>query len=56
MQILRHRAEYDPVAGFTRSEVSRHIIHTEDTLKECRNASINARREFAIFVSLRLRQ
>ena len=52
---LRHRADYDPVTGFMRSEVSRHVIHTEDILKEFRSASINVRREFAIFVLLRLR-
>lgn len=56
MQILRHRADCDPVTGFMRAEVARHITHTEDILKEFRNASINARRELAIFVLLRLRQ
>lgn len=55
MQRLRHRADYDPVTGFMRSEVSRHVTHTEDILKEFRSASINVRREFAIFVLLRLR-
>ena len=55
MQRLRHRADYDPVTGFMRSEVSRYVTHTEDILKEFRSASINVRREFAIFVLLRLR-
>lgn len=56
MQILRHRADYDPVARFTRSEVLDHLGSVEDIIKAFSRVSLNERREFAIFVLFQIRK
>lgn len=55
-QILLHRADYDPAARFTRSEVLDHLGSVEDIIKAFSRVSLNERREFAIFVLFQIRK
>lgn len=55
MQRQRHRADYDPKATFTRSEVLQDIEETEKTIKQFERTTINDRRAFAIYVILKFR-
>ena len=54
-QQLRHRADYDPDAIFTRREVLRIINETEEIIRDFQHAPADRRRAFAIHVLFRTR-
>ena len=56
MQRERHRADYDPDASFTKSEVTQHIDDTAATVSGFLATAISERRAFAAYVLLPLRQ
>ena len=56
MQIVRHCADYDPVARFARSEVRDRLGSVEDVIEAFSRAFLNERREFAIFVLFQIRK
>lgn len=56
MQIVRHCADYDPVARFARSEVRDRLGSVEDVIEAFSRVSLNERREFAIFVLFQIRK
>ena len=56
MQRERHRADYDPDASFTKSEVTQHINDTAATVSQFLSTPITDRRAFAVYVLLPMRQ
>ena len=52
-QQQRHRADYDPLVSFSRSEVLNLITETESVIARFENTSASHRRPFAIHVLLR---
>ena len=55
LQDKRHRADYDPLAVFYKSEVERLILDTRAVLREFENADRRERRSFAALVLFRSR-
>ena len=55
LQDKRHRADYDPLAVFYKSEVERFILDTRAVLREFENADRRQRRSFAALVLFRSR-
>ena len=56
MQRERERADYDPDASFTKSEVTQHINDTAATVSQFLATSLKDRRAFAVYVLLPIRQ
>lgn len=56
MQRERERADYDPDANFTKSEVTQHINDTAATVSQFLAMPIRDRRAFAVYVLLPIRQ
>ena len=56
MQRERERADYDPDASFTKSEVEQHINDTAAMVNRFLATSISDRRAFAVYVLLPIRQ
>lgn len=56
MQRERERADYDPDANFTKSEVTQHINDTAATVSQFLATPIRDRRAFAVYVLLPIRQ
>lgn len=50
MQKKRHAADYDPLAKFTKSEVTTDIETTEFVIREFSKAKVKDRRAFAALV------
>lgn len=55
MQKLRHTADYDPDAQFTRLQVLEIIIAAEDAIAALDGADREAKHAFAIYILLRQR-
>lgn len=55
LQDQRHRADYDPVATFYKSDVQRLIVDTRAVLAEFERADRRERRSFAAHVLFRAR-
>ncbi len=55
LQDQRHKADYDPVATFYKSDVQRLIVDTRAVLKEFDRADRKERRSFATLVLFRAR-
>ncbi len=55
LQDQRHRADYDPVATFYKSDVQRLIVDTRAVLDEFERADRRERRSFAALVLFRAR-
>ena len=55
LQDKRHKADYDPLAAFYKSEVERLIVDARAVLEEFENADRQARKDFAAFVLFRSR-
>lgn len=55
MQEKRHRADYDPSASFTKSEVAADVALVEQTILDYRSVSSKHRRAFCAYVLLKQR-
>jgi len=55
MQDKRQRADYDPGARFTKSEIANDILLAEQTITNYRSVTAKHRRAFCIYLLLRLR-
>ena len=55
MQQNRHRADYDPTAGFSKAAAIQHIEEAMAAITELGLASRRDRRAFAIYVMLLIR-
>ena len=55
LQDKRHRADYDPLAVFYKSEVERFLLDTRAVLREFERADRRERRSFAALVLFRSR-
>lgn len=55
LQDQRHRADYDPLAVFYKSDVERFILDARAVLREFENADRRERRSFAVLVLFRSR-
>jgi hypothetical protein len=55
LQELRHRADYDPISAFTRTEVLNHIRVARTANAAMSKASLRDRRAFAVHVLLTYR-
>lgn len=55
MQSLRHQADYDPVASFSRSVVLNLIKETQDAVSGFNNVARKDRRAFVVYVLLKHR-
>ena len=55
LQDQRHRADYDPVATFYKSDVQRLIVDSRAVLQEFERADRRERRAFAALVLFRAR-
>lgn len=56
MQRRLHYADYDPDAGFSRSDVMQFIDETESTIAGFENVDARDRRAFAVYALLRNRR
>ena len=56
MQPLRHSADYDPEAEFSRNPVIQSINHAENAIRQFPNAPIADRRAFAVYVLMDVRR
>lgn len=55
LQDERHRADYDPIATFYKSDVERLIVYARAVLEQFENADRAERRSFAAFALFRRR-
>ena len=55
LQDQRHRADYDPVAMFYKSDVQRLVVNTRSVLQEFERADRRERRAFAALALFRAR-
>jgi uncharacterized protein (UPF0332 family) len=50
LQKLRHDADYDPTASFTRKDVQNHILQAETAVVKLKGASVPDRRAFVVWL------
>lgn len=53
LQVERHKADYDPVTRFKRSDVVATIVEAEAVLQAFKKVPLQDRRAFAVWVSLK---
>ncbi|HVY50206.1 MAG TPA: hypothetical protein VHA07_01455 [Devosia sp.] len=50
LQKLRHDADYDPVADFTRRDVQSHILLAENSISKLLRSPLKDRRAFVVWL------
>ena len=50
LQRLRHAADYDPIAAFTRGDAQSHILSSEDSIRKLRASPLKDRRAFLVWL------